>query len=115
MADDAPPESESEPDRAPGRPHVPVVIEGEATELHSAEGEPSPSEAPDDFVATEPPPERVDFAPTEEPHAPAEPEAPIPDRADPPPRERTAGHAFVWGISGALLGGAAALFGAWYF
>jgi hypothetical protein len=117
MADDATPESESEPAGAPGRQHVPVVIEGEATELPSAEGEPSPSEAPEDFVATEPPQERAEFAPTEAAQAPAEPEAPasIPYRADPPPRERTSGHAFVWGISGALLGGAAALFGAWYF
>ena len=129
MADDATPESESEPAGAPGRQHVPVVIEGEATEVHSAEGEPSPSEPPRDFVSTEPPKEHEDFAPTEapqapaEPHALAEPDAPaepdasasIPYRADPPPRERPSGHAFVWGISGALLGGAAALFGAWYF
>jgi hypothetical protein len=117
MADDAPPESESEPDRAPGRPHVPVVIEGEATELHSAEGEPSPSEAPEEFVATEPPQEPADFASTEAPQAPAEPEAPasIPDRTGPAPRERKPGGAFVWGFCGALLGGAAALVGAWYF
>jgi hypothetical protein len=116
MADDATPESESEP-ATPGRQHVPVVIEGEATELHSAEGAPSPSEPPEDFVSPEPPQEPADFAPTEAPQAQAEPEAPasIPYRADPPPRERSSGHAFVWGISGALLGGAAALFGAWYF
>ena len=80
------------------------MIEGEATELPSAGAEPSPSEAPEDFVATEPPQ-------ATEPDAPAS----IPDRAGSGPRERTSGHAFVWGISGALLGGAAALFGAWYF
>jgi len=116
MADDATPESESKP-AAPGRQHVPVVIEGEATEHHSTEGAPSPSGAPEDIVSPEAPQERADFAPTEAPLEPAEPEAPasIPYRADPPPRERSSGHAFVWGISGALLGGAAALFGAWYF
>jgi hypothetical protein len=117
MADDATPESESEPAGASGRQHVPVVIEGEATDLHSAEAEPSPSEAPEEFVAAEPPQEREDFASIEAPQAPAEPDAPasIPDRPDPTPRERRSGGAFVWGFCGAVLGGAAALFGAWYF
>jgi hypothetical protein len=107
----------TEPAGGLGRQHVPIVIEGEATELHPAEGEPSPSEAPENFASPQPPQAEADFASTEPPRAPAEPEAPapIPDRADPTPRERKSGRAFVWGLCGAVLGGAAALFGAWYF
>jgi hypothetical protein len=125
MADEATPAPESGPAGAPpGRPHI--VIEGEATELHAAEGEPLPSEAPADFASTEAPP---DFTPAETPpqtpadyastEAPSEPlvipAATGPAWAAPSPRERTSGGSFVWGLCGAVVGAAAALGATWYY
>jgi hypothetical protein len=62
------------------------------------------AEAPADYASTEAPPE-----------FPAEPAAAARFPADPSPRERTSGGAFVWGLCGALVGAAAALGAAWFF
>jgi hypothetical protein len=119
MADEATPASESGPAGAPaGR--TPIVIEGEATEVRAAEGEPSPSEAPADFASTGPSQAPADMAPPEAPvEAPPEPRvepaASSPARAAPSPRERTSGGSFVWGFSGAIVGAAAALGATWYY
>ena len=128
MADEATPASESGPAGAPaGR--TPIVIEGEATEVRAAEGEPSPSEAPPDFASTAAPQAPADMAPPEPaadyPAAEAPPEPP-PDRrvepaatgpagAAPTPRERTSGGSFVWGLCGAIVGAAAAVGATWYY
>ena len=127
MADEATPASESGPAGAPaGR--TPIVIEGEATEVRAAEGEPSPSEAPADFASTDPPQAPADMAPPEAPadyaggtppEAPPEPRvepaATGPAGAAPSPRERTSGGSFVWGLCGAIVGAAAALGATWYY
>src|SRR5271163_1013370 len=131
MADEATPASESGPaGAAAGR--TPIVIEGEATEVRAAEGEPSPSEAPADFTSTDPPQAPANMAPPEapadyasadyvsteaSPDSPAETAAaaPFPASAGPSPRERTSGGSFVWGLCGAVVGAAAALGAAWYF
>src|ERR1700728_2150684 len=65
MADDATPASESDPAGAPGQKHLPLVIEGEATELHAAEEKTSPSEAPTEFGGTESPQPPEEFAPSD--------------------------------------------------
>src|ERR1700691_5718792 len=129
MADEANPASESGPAGAPaGRTRI--VIEGEATEVRAAEGEPSPSEAPADFASTAaaqapadmaPPEATADYAAAEAP-----PEAPPDPRVDPAaatgpagaapsPRERTSGGSFVWGLCGAIVGAAAAVGATWYY
>jgi len=129
MADEPTPVPESGPAGAPAPGHDPNVIEGEATELYAAEGETSPSEAtsefapteapytpadPADFTSTETTQALADFASTEAPpQAPAEPDEPPPWAE--PPRERTSGGSFVWGICGVVVGAAVALGGAWYF
>jgi hypothetical protein len=128
MADEATPASESGPAGAPaGRTRI--VIEGKATEVRAAEGEPSPSEAPADFASTDPPQARADMAPPEAPAdyaaAEAPPEAPPEPRVEPAatgpagaapsPRERTSGGSFVWGLCGAVIGAAAAVGATWYY
>ena len=128
MADEATPASESGPAGAPaGRTRI--VIEGEATEVRAAEGEPSPSEAPADFASTDPPQAPADMAPPEAaadyaaaeapPEAPPEPRvepaATGPAGAAPSPRERTSGGSFVWGLCGAVIGAAAAVGATWYY
>src|ERR1700683_4731162 len=75
MADEATPASESGPAGAPaGRTRI--VIEGEATEVRAAEGEPSPSEAPADFTSTDPPQAPANMAPRKPPADYATREAP---------------------------------------
>src|ERR1700691_6058411 len=111
MADEATPAPESRPAGAPaGRTRI--VIEGEATEVRAAEGEPSPSEAPADFASTDPPQAPADMAPPEAaadyaaagappeapPHPRGAPAATGPAGAAPSPRERTSGGSFVWGL-----------------
>jgi hypothetical protein len=128
MADEATPAPESGPAGAPaGRTRI--VIEGEATEVRAAEGEPSPSEAPADFASTDPPQARADMAPPEAPAdyaaAEAPPEAPPEPRVEPAatgpagaapsPRERTSGGSFAWGLCGAVIGAAAAVGATWYY
>src|SRR5271168_2848185 len=124
MADEATPASESGPAGAPaGRTRI--VIEGEATEVRAAEGEPSPSEAPADFASTDapqapadmPPPQApADYAAAEAPPEPrVEPAASSPTGAAPSPRERTSGGSFVWGLCGAIIGAAAAVGATWYY
>ena len=128
MADKATPASESGPAGAPaGRTRI--VIEGEATEVRAAEGEPSPSETPADFASTDPPQAPADMAPPEAaadyaaaeapPEAPPEPRvepaATGPAGAAPSPRERTSGGSFVWGLCGAVIGAAAAVGATWYY
>jgi hypothetical protein len=129
MADEATPASESGPAGAPaGRTRI--VIEGEATEVRAAEGEPSPSEASADFASTDPPQQApADMAPLEAeadyaaaeapPEAPPEPRvepaATGPAGAAPSPRERTSGGSFVWGLCGAIVGAAAAVGATWYY
>jgi hypothetical protein len=128
MADEATPASESGPAGAPaGR--TPSVIEGEATEVRAAEGEPSPSEASPDFASTAAPQAPADMAPPEaaadyaaaeaSPEAPpdrrVEPAATGPAGAAPSPRERTSGGSFVWGLCGAIVGAAAAVGATWYY
>jgi hypothetical protein len=123
MADEATPASESGPAGAPaGR--TPIVIEGEATKVPAAEGEPSPSEAPADFASTAAPQAPADMAPPEA-AAEAPPEPPPDPRvepaatglagAPPAPRERTSGGSFVWGLCGAIVGAAAAVGATWYY
>ncbi|MFZ0206939.1 MAG: hypothetical protein WAL59_12625, partial [Roseiarcus sp.] len=76
MADEATPASESGPAGAPaGR--TPIVIEGEATEVRAAEGEPSPSEAPTDFASTDTPQAPADMEPPEAPADYAPPKPPV--------------------------------------
>src|SRR5277367_3631576 len=124
MAEEATPASESGPAGAPaGRTRI--VIEGEATELHAAEGEPSPSEAPTDFASTDTPQAPADMEPPEAPadyalaeappEPPVEPAATGPAWAAPSPRERTSGGSFVWGLCGAIVGAAAAVGATWYY
>jgi hypothetical protein len=124
MADEATPASESGPAGAPaGRTRI--VIEGKATEVRAAEGEPSPSDAPADFASTDPPRAPADMAPPEAaagyapPEAPPEPRvepaATDPAGAAPSPRERTSGGSFVWGLCGAVIGAAAAVGATWYY
>ena len=118
MADEATPAPESGPAGAPaGR--TPIVIEGEATEVRAAEGEPSPSETPADFASTDAPQAPADMAAAEAPPAPPEPRvepaATGPSEAAPSPRERTSGGSFVWGLCGAIVGAAAAVGATWYY
>ena len=128
MADEATPAPESGPAGAPGG-RTRIVIEGKATEVRAAEGEPSPSEAPADFASTDPPQAPADMAPPEAaadyaaaeapPEAPPEPRvepaATGPAGAAPSPRERTSGGSFVWGLCGAIVGAAAAVGATWYY
>ena len=124
MADEATPASESGPAGAPaGRTRI--VIEGKATEVRAAEGEPSPSDAPADFASTDPPRAPADMAPPEAAAGYAPPEAPPEPRVEPAatgpagaapsPRERTSGGSFVWGLCGAVIGAAAAVGATWYY
>jgi hypothetical protein len=123
MADEATPASESGPSGAPaGRTRI--VIEGEATEVRAAEGEPSPSEAPADFASTDPPQAPADMPPPEAPADYAAAEAPPEPRGEPAAtgpagaarsRERTSGGSFVWGLCGAIVGAAAAVGATWYY